>query len=85
MTTPESNQVGERSQTTVIDDGEFCHPVSTADLHTWEEKCGRLTAANYERFCDNVECSRPDLMVGSQEMIDVCKQAIEDGADCRHV
>lgn len=72
------------NSTTIIDDTQFRFPVATADLAKWEEKNGKLTAENYEQFCDDVKPSVAGT-VGTQEMIDACAEAIEAGASVRNV
>lgn len=73
-----------KNTTTVIDDTQFRFPVCSQALAQWEEKNGKLTAANYEQFCGEVKPSIAGT-VGTQAMIDACAEAIEAGASVREI
>lgn len=71
------------AEVTVIDDGQVRYPVRASDLNAWLAEHGPVTATNYEQFCDEVEAiGQKDVgTVGSAEMIALCAELIEAGAE----
>jgi len=67
---------------TVINDGQMRYPVLTAQMRDWLAKHGPITPANYDRFCDDVECLCEATVgtPGSAKMIEFCAELIEAGA-----
>lgn len=66
--------------TTIIDDGQFLFPVSTDKLQAFVAAQGKVSAENYEKFCDTVPHLLPGVLPGSAEMIDECAALVESGA-----
>lgn len=68
------------ASTTIIDDGDFRYPVSTAALQKWEAEYGKITPQNYQQFCDSVDHLMPRVLPGSEKMISECASLLEAGA-----
>lgn len=66
--------------TTIINDGQFLYPVSTAILDAWTAVNGPITAKNYEQFCYDTDAIEGTPFIGSQEMIELCEELIANGA-----
>lgn len=83
--TPKMNAqeiIANASNITVINDGQFRYPVLTSDLKAWTGVNGEITTANYETFCDAVECIGEKIGTpGSSKMVELCEQLVEAGAD----
>lgn len=73
------------SEITIIDDGQFRFPVLTVELGAWTEKHGQPTPANYEQFCDDVPRVDPDIYVGSDELVEICRTLEEAGSPVKAV
>lgn len=63
----------------VINDGQSQFAVTEADFNAWSGRHGPLTKHNYNQFCEEVLAIDEDL-VGTQDMIDLCRDYIQGGA-----
>jgi hypothetical protein len=74
--------LSQAANVTVVNDGQVQYPVLTESMNDWVSRNGKITAANYEKFCDEVEnLGEPTSLTGSAEMIALCDALVEAGSD----
>lgn len=63
----------------VINDGQFLYPLKKSDVNdVTPAKLRKMDEDEYAEWCRNHPCI---VEVGSQEIIDLCRELIDDGAD----
>lgn len=76
-------QITDAANITVINDGQVKYPVLTDDLKNWIDANGEITIANYDAFCDAVDCigEKEAGTPGSSAMIQLCDALMDAGAE----
>jgi len=79
--------VADAANYVVVDDGQYRYPVAVEDLRDGdtEEVIRAMSGDEYGEWCNAVPADQRLYMVGDCEMIALCQEMIESGADVWHV